>query len=204
MAHGEPPVGPSHDLPPRDEQQLAHPLRPRPAVAVGHGLELAQQMGARLMPAAVVGEVRLPAIVDDDASVPGDDPDVVNGLASALPVQPLDGDRAAGTDVDPVVPSVHPQRGLVDVQHGHREELADRGGLPGLQRLVQARDEAEKRGLGEQPSGHRLDHGRGPPEPCPLKGGPSTDIPCRDAVPDDVVECLAAEPRCRVRVRKSD
>ncbi len=119
MAHGQPPVRPSRDLPPRDQQQPAHPLRPRPAVAVGHGLELPDQMGAaELVPAVGVGEAGLPAVVDDDAPIPGDDPDVVDGLASALPVQPPARDRPAGADVDPVVRSVHPQRGPVHVGTG--------------------------------------------------------------------------------------
>ena len=34
----------------------------------------------------------------------------------------------------------------------------------GFQRLMQAHDEGEQGGLGEQPSGHRLDHGRSPLE----------------------------------------
>ena len=39
-------------------------------------------------------------------------------------------------------------------------ELADGGALPWFQGLMQTRDEAEQGGLGEQPCGHRLDHGR--------------------------------------------
>ena len=47
------------------------------------------------------------------------------------------------------------------MQHRHVEELADGGSLPGFQGVLQARDEAEQGGLGEQPSGHRVDHGSG-------------------------------------------
>ncbi len=70
------------------------------------------------VPAVPVGEVRLPAVVDDDASVPGYDPDAVDGPASALSVRPPARDRPAGADVDPVVRSVHPQRGPVHVGNG--------------------------------------------------------------------------------------
>ncbi len=119
MAHGQPPVRPSRDLPPGDGQQPAHPLRPRPAVAVGHGLEPAREVGAAgLVSAVPVGEVRLPAVVDDDASIPWYDPDVVDGPASALSVQAPARDRPAGAHVDPVVRSVHPQRGPVHVGTG--------------------------------------------------------------------------------------
>ena len=163
VPHGEPPVRSSHDLPPRDEQQLPHPPGPRPAVAVGHGLELAQQVSAAQLVLAVrVGEVGLPAVVDDDAPVPGDDADVVDGLASAPAVQPLDRDVPTGADVDPVVPAVHPQRCLVGVQHRHLQEHGGGGLLPRSERVVKAPDIAQAGGLGELQAAGRVDQGDGP------------------------------------------
>ena len=66
----------SHDLPPSDEQQLAHPLRSPPVIAVGRSLEVAPQMGTAQPMLSLGGAQQCPqAFVDDDPSVSRDDAD---------------------------------------------------------------------------------------------------------------------------------
>ena len=161
VAHGQALLGALDDLSACDEQQLVHLARPRVVVAVGYGLQFSEQVrAAELMLALGVGEVGFPAVMDDEAAVARDDAEGVDRLTAAVAVQALDGDGSAGTHMDPVVFPVHAQRGFVDMEHRHVEELVDGGALPRFQGLMQTRDEAEQGGLGEQPSGHRLDHGR--------------------------------------------
>ena len=104
VAHGQPLLRALDDLSPCDEQQLVHFASPRIAVAVGHGLKFPERVrAAELMLALGVGEIGFPAVMDDEAPVAGDDPEGVDRLTAAVPVQALDGDGPAGTDMDPVV-----------------------------------------------------------------------------------------------------
>ena len=131
VSHGQPLLRALDDLSPCDEQPLVHFACPRIAVAVGHGLKFPEQVrAAELMLALGVGEIGFPAVMDDEAPVSGDDPEGVDRLTAAVPVQALDGDGPAGTDMDPVVFPVHAQRGFVDMQHQHVKELVDGGSFP--------------------------------------------------------------------------
>ena len=113
------------------EQEPAHASGPGVAVGVLDEGEVAQQMGAAQGVLAVpVGEVAGPAIVDQDASVAGDDIEVVDGGPAALAVDELQRQVPGADGVQPVVFPVDAQAGLVSVQGGHGEQALDRGGLP--------------------------------------------------------------------------
>ena len=103
VSHGQPLLRALDDLSPSDQQQLAHLACPGISVAVDHGLQFSEQVGAAdLVLALGVGETGSPAVMDDDA-VSGDDADGVDRIAAAVPAQTLDGDGPAGADMDPLV-----------------------------------------------------------------------------------------------------
>ena len=85
-----------------------------------------------------------------DAAVARDDADVLNGLAPAFGMEAFDGERSGGVDVDPVILSVHAQRGLVDVHRRLCEEALDGLALPLGERVMELGDVAEERRLGQE------------------------------------------------------
>ena len=113
--------------------------------------ELAQEMrAAQRVVAMRVAEVRGPAVVDRDAAVAREDADGLDGLASALGVEAFDGERSGGVDMNPVILSVHAQRGLVDVHRRCEEQPFNGVVLPLGQRLMELSDVAEQRRLGQE------------------------------------------------------
>ena len=131
-------------------QQALHVLRPRVSVGLDDEGKLAQQMRATQAVVAVfVGKVGRPAIVYDDPSVARDDTDCLHRLLAAFLVQELQGDLAARADVDPLIFLIDPQRGLVHVQGGQREEPVDRRLLPLLEGQMQQHHVLEDGRLGD-------------------------------------------------------
>ena len=86
-----------------------------------------------------------------DAAVARDDADVLNGLAPAFGMEAFDGERRGGVDVNPVILSVHAQRGLVDVHRRLCEEALDGLALPLGERVMELGDVPhEERRLGQE------------------------------------------------------
>ena len=85
-----------------------------------------------------------------DAAVARDDADVLNGLAPAFGMEAFDGERRGGVDVNPVILSVHAQRGLVDVHRRLCEEALDGLVFPLGERVMELGDVAEERRLGQE------------------------------------------------------
>ena len=112
----------------------------------------------------VIGQVRRPAVMHHDTAVAGDDADVVDGRATAFPVQAFDGDLAAGIDMDPVVLPIRPERGLIGVQGWHVEQFLNGRCLPTFQRRMQAEHELQYRCRGDGHIDQRLDRLQHPVE----------------------------------------
>ena len=68
--------------------------------------------------AVVVREVHGQAVVDEDATLAGDDVDRVGGLMAAAAVEELQGDWPAAVEVDPMVLAIDPQGGLIGMHAG--------------------------------------------------------------------------------------
>ncbi len=111
--------------------------------------------------APVVGEVRRPAVVDQDAFVARDDAGRVDPPAAPA-VQELQGQGPVGENVEPPGPAVDPQAGLVGVQGRGFQQPRDGGLLPCPQRAVQAADVAQAGGPGEPQAAGRVARRDGP------------------------------------------
>ena len=79
-----------------------------------------------------------------------EDADGLDGLAPALGVEALHGERAGAVDMNPVILAVHPQRGLIDVHRRHGEEALDGVALPFGEGVMELCDVAEECGFGEE------------------------------------------------------
>ena len=133
------------------DEEAFHSLGPGVVVGVGDEGELAQEVRATQRVVAVhIAQVRGPAVVDRDAAVARDDADGLDGFAPAFGVEAFDGERSGGTDMNPVILSVHAQRGLVDVHRRLREQALDGVALPLGERVMELGDVAEWCGLGQE------------------------------------------------------
>ena len=133
------------------EEQAFHALGPGVVVGVDDEGEFAQQVRATQGVVAVrVAQVRGPAVVDRDTAVARDDADGLDGFAPALGVEAFDGERSGGIDMNPVILSVHAQRGLVDVHRRLCQEALDGVVFPLGEGVVELGDVAEQRRLGQE------------------------------------------------------
>ena len=130
-------------------KQRLHQARPAVVVGVDGEGEFAEEVrAAQLVPAASVGQVGLPAVMDQRTGVARDDADLLDGLPSAPAVQALQRQGSVGEDVEPLRPAVDPEAGLVGVQGRAFQEPRDGGLLPRSERVVKAPDVAQAGGLG--------------------------------------------------------
>ena len=98
-------------------EQCLHQAGPAHAVGVDDEGQLAKEMrAAQLVPAAGVGQVGLPAVMDQRAGVARDDADLLDGLPAAPAVQEPQGQISVARHMEPLGPAVDPQAGLVGMQ----------------------------------------------------------------------------------------
>ena len=88
--------------------------------------------------------------MDRDAAVARDDADGLDGFALAFGMEAFHGQWPGGVDVNPVILSVHAQRGLVDVHRRSGEEALDGVVLPLGEGVVELGDVAEQRRFGQE------------------------------------------------------
>ena len=139
-------------------KQTLHIGRPGVAVGVDNEGQFPQQVRAtETVAAVVVGEIRGPAVVDDDSTIAWDDADGLDRLGSPLGMEEFQGDIAPRINMDPVLLLLDAQRSLVDMHRGHGQELFDSPLFPRLQALVQLQDVLEHGCFGDHLSDECLD-----------------------------------------------